>query len=142
SGHAVVRGKVERHDIGGVGEQADQRRRLAHLGLHRRAELAEQSLIDQAAYEVGDGYPGQAGGAGEIGPGGGTVREELLQDQRPVVSPGVLGEQLADGAQRATAGAVSVHLTAPAVRPLTTRRSMKANRMTTGTVATRPPAKR
>ena len=36
----------------------------------------------------------------------------------------------------------SVHLTAPAVRPLTTRRSMKANRMITGTVATRPAANR
>ena len=87
----------------GVGEQADQRRRLADLGLRRRAELAEQAVVDEPADEVGDGNPGQAGGAGEVGPGGGTVREELLQDERPVVALGVLGEQLANGAQRATA---------------------------------------
>src|ERR1700735_2095104 len=66
----------------------------------------------------------------------------MLQDQRQVVALSVLGQQLADGAQRATADPASAHLTPPAVRPPTTRRSMMANRMITGTVATRPAANR
>ena len=128
--------------MGGVGEQADQGRRLADLALGRRAELAEQAVGDEPAHQVGDGHPGEAGGPGEVGAGGGALREQVLEDQRTVVAPGVLGEQLADGAQRAGTDSACVHLTAPAVRPLTTRRSMKANRMITGTVATRPAANR
>ena len=126
----------------GVGQQADQRRRLADPSLGRRAELGHQAVLEEAADQVGDGDPAQAGVAGEVGPGGGAVREEALQHQRQVVPLGVLGQQLADGAQRATADPASAHLTPPAVRPPTTRRSMMANRMITGTVATRPAANR
>src|SRR6202012_5399213 len=66
----------------------------------------------------------------------------VLEDKRAVVAPGVLRQQLADGAQRAGTHSACDHLTAPAVRPLTTRRSMIANKMMTGTVETRPAAKR
>jgi len=36
--------------VGGVGEQADQCRRLADLVLGRRAELAEQAVGDEPAH--------------------------------------------------------------------------------------------
>ena len=140
--HPVVWRQVERHDVGGVGEQADERRRLADLALDRRAELAEQAVGDEPAYQVGDGDPGEAGGPGEVGAGRGSLGEQVLEKQRTVVAPGVLGEQLANRAQRAGTHSACVHLTAPAVRPLTTRRSINANKMMTGTVATRPAANR
>src|SRR5438094_14106 len=126
----------------GVGQQADQRRRLADLALGRHAELGEQTVGDERANQVGDGHPGETGDSGQVGAGRRTFREQVLEYQRTVVSPGVLLQQLADRAQWAGPDSACVHLTAPAVRPLTTRRSMKANRMTTGTVATRPAAKR
>ena len=106
------------------------------------AELGQQAVLEQAADQVGDGDPAQAGVAGEVGPGGRAVGEQALQHQRQVVPLGVLGQQFADGAERAMAHAANAHLTPPAVRPPTTRRSMMANRMITGTVATRPAANR
>ena len=80
-GHPVEGREVECHDVGGVGQQADQGRRLADLALGRRAELAEQAVGDEPAHQVGDGHPGEAGGPGEVGAGGGTFREQVLEDE-------------------------------------------------------------
>ena len=67
--------------MGGVGEQADEGRRLADLVLSRRAELAEQAVGDERANQVGDGHPGEAGGPGEVSAGSRAFREEVLEDE-------------------------------------------------------------
>ena len=56
---------------------------------------------DQLADQVGDGHPGQAGAAGEVGAAGRSVPEQLLEQQGAVVAAGVLLQQLAAGAERA-----------------------------------------
>ena len=90
-GHPVVGRKVEGHDVGGVGQQADQRRRLADLDLGRRAQLAQQAVGDEPAHQVRHGHPGQAGGPGEVGPRSGAFREELLEDERTMMAAGIFG---------------------------------------------------
>ena len=99
--HPVGGREVEGDDVRGIGEQADERRRLADLALGRHAELAEQAVGDKPAHQVGDGHPGEAGGPGQVGAGGGTFREQVLEEERTVVALGVLSQQLADRAQRA-----------------------------------------
>ena len=64
--------------------------------------LVEQPLGDQVAHDVGDGDPGEPAGAGQVGPAGRAVPEEQLEQQRPVVTAGVLGQA---AARRAAAAA-------------------------------------
>ncbi len=80
--------------------QAHQHRRLADPAPGRGSELLDQALAHQLADQVGDGDPGQGGGAGEVGAAGRSVPEELLEQQRTVVATGVLLQQLAARAER------------------------------------------
>ena len=93
-GDDLVGGEVDRHDLAGLRGQLDQHRGLAHPALDRvswaSSLLGEQALGDQVADDVGDRHPGQAAGAGQIGPAGRAVAEQQLQQQRPVVPTGVL----------------------------------------------------
>ena len=75
--------------------------RLADPALRRGAPSSvEQPLGDQVADQVGDRHPGQPAGAGQVGPAGRAVAEQLLEQQRPVVAAGVLRKQLAAGPER------------------------------------------
>ena len=98
--HPVVGREVEADDVRGVGGEADQHRRLADPALRRAPELLDQALAHQLADQVGDGHPGQGGGAGQVGAAGRSVPEQLLEQQGPVVAAGVLLQQLAAGAER------------------------------------------
>ena len=99
-----VGGEVDGHDLAGLPGQLHQHRGLADPALDRvrgpTLPLGEQPLGDQAGDDVGDGDPGQPAGAGQVGPAGRAVAEQQLQQQRPVVTPGVLGTVPARGAQR------------------------------------------
>ncbi len=96
---AVVGGEVEGDDVGRVGRDADQGRRLADPALDRGAELLDQALGHHLADQVGDRHPGQPGGPGQVGPARRTVAEQRLQQQRAVVPTGILLQQLAAGSQ-------------------------------------------
>ena len=72
-------------------------------GLDGGAELAEQTLGDELADQVGDRDAGQIGAARKVRAAGRAATEQLLQQQGAVVTPRVLLEQLAARTEGAAA---------------------------------------
>ena len=102
--HRVDRGEVDGHDVGAVDGHPDQRRRLADARLDGRTELLDEALGQHLADQVGHGDPGEPAGAGEVGATRGAAAEQVLQQHRAVVAPGVLLAHLALGAQALSDG--------------------------------------
>ena len=75
---------------------------LAHLALAADAELLDEPLGQQIGDQTGHRDARQAGAAGDVGTRGVADVEEVREDQRAVVRTGVLGENLAGGAQGPT----------------------------------------
>jgi hypothetical protein len=96
---AVVGGEVEGDDVGRVGRDADQGRRLADTALDRCTELLDQSLGHHLAHQVRHRHAGQPGGPGQVRPARRTIAEQRLQQQRAVVPTGILLQQLAAGSE-------------------------------------------
>ena len=97
--HLVVVREVERDDLERAGLHPDERRRLADAALGAHPEFGDQALGDEVADQVGHRDAGEARRARDVGTRGGTGVEQVGEDQRPVVGPGVLGEHLRRGPQ-------------------------------------------
>ena len=100
-GQVVLPGEVDADHVRGVSREVDQRGRLPHPGVGRRAELLDQAVDDEGSDQVGDRDPGQAGRAREVGAACGPTVEQLLEQQRAVVATRVLLAELAARAESA-----------------------------------------
>ena len=101
---AEVQQRTGDHTVCGQVDGDHLARALGHLHQHQQALptrpgaagplwLGEQPLGDQVADDVGDGHAGQPAGPREVGTAGRSVAEEQLEQQRAVVTAGVLGQQ-------------------------------------------------
>ena len=84
-------GEADRHDVAGIGLDADHRRRLADRPA-RTAELVDQACLEQLLDHGRHGGRGESDELGEVGPRGGAAVMQGPQDQPPVGATGVLGQ--------------------------------------------------
>jgi hypothetical protein len=103
--HVLVGAEVDRDDVPGVGHDADERRRLAHALTLPPPDLLDESLLEQPGDEVRRRWWREVRGAGEVGAAQGAVTQERLQDEAPVVAPGVLRQRLRRRPERPLEGA-------------------------------------
>ncbi len=59
--------EVEAHDVTGVGDDGDQRRRLADRTRQRSSGFLDHPLVDELADHVGHGGGGETAGPGQVG---------------------------------------------------------------------------
>jgi hypothetical protein len=104
---AGVVAQVERDREAGIGDQPEQRGGLAHPLVGPGAELLDQALGQQLGRELGRGGPGQAGGAGQVGPAHWAGAKDGAEDQRAVVPAGVTRDGLAPWCAAAGEGRVA-----------------------------------
>ena len=92
-------GEVEAHGVAGVGDDLEQRRRLA--GTRRApAPLDNEAVLEEIGHERAHGRPGEVGDAGQVRPGMRAVVQQLREHQSSVVTAGVAREGLAPRAER------------------------------------------